>query len=137
MLMKGDEYFDVAALLESVGGPFEEGRLRSAVSRLYYSAFLQARDALIANCGFRFSNRDSHKEVGRAFEWSDDKASRAIGKSLAELKKLRENADYETAPSRDPAAVKEAKQLYASIVAKFASIDYSLCRNPSDDRGGR
>ena len=67
--------------------PDNDAALRSAVSRLYYSVFLRARDRL----GVR-QRRQTHSQVRAAITKA---TKRSIGDAMGDLIELREQADYE------------------------------------------
>jgi len=68
----------------------DEASIRTSMSRAYYGAFLEARDAK----GLSSVGRDSHKRVLDAYGGTTP-ADQVISSSLRKLKSLREKADYE------------------------------------------
>ncbi len=134
--MNTSEIFGVAELLKDHTATFVEGCQRSAVSRYYYSAFLEARDQLKAKRGISFKTKDLHESVKRAYYFSDDKTVKKVGWMLEQLRKLRSSADYEIASAHDPGSVGEAKAMSTEIRAQLASPEfkYSEC-DPPDAKG--
>ncbi|MDI6781099.1 MAG: HEPN domain-containing protein [bacterium] len=70
----------------------EEACLRSAVSRSYYGVFCIARNKLRYRS---YSGSDVHRKVIETYENSRDIIQKKIGKNLNELRKARNNADYD------------------------------------------
>lgn len=132
--MKPIEFLEVAELLQGDGGPFPEGRHRTAVSRCYYAAFLDARDRLQMERSFRFRKRDAHDSVKRAFEWADGKPLKLIGRLLGDLKKLRESADYEIAGTVGSSRVAEALELARQVESLLDSVDLGGCVDTTPQR---
>jgi uncharacterized protein (UPF0332 family) len=127
--VKASEFSEVANLLIGIGGVLREGRERSAVSRYYYAAFLEARDKLSAARGASF-RREAHEKVRRAYAWAEDTQLRRLGQYLEQLKKLREEADYDIAQPADSLAAQEARSLYEAFVKGIGSADVRRCRDP-------
>ena len=128
--MNPAEFSEVANLVAGLGGPFPDGRGRTAVSRYYYAAFLEARDRLEVR-GLHFMRKhDVHQCVQRAFAWADPKDLKKIGRLLEDLKKLREQADYDVAGGLDSANVSEAKRICSDVQASLATADLSPCKDP-------
>lgn len=68
-----------------------EAPLRSSISRAYYGAFCIARNRK----GYKnYKGTDIHWRVINEYKNSSDKEEQAIGLTLAELRRLRNNADY-------------------------------------------
>lgn len=66
-------------------------QLRACISRAYYSAFLTARD----HAGLSSFGEGGHWDVIKRYRKHEILKLRPIGDSLADLKELREIADYE------------------------------------------
>ncbi len=128
--MNPAEFSEVAGLLSSMTVPPQDGRLRSAVSRYYYAAFLEARDQLKTKRTIEFKKHELHENVKRAFAWSDDKALKLVGRLLEDLKKLREKADYDITGTMDVTATNEAKRICTDIQQTLNLADVRLCKDP-------
>ena len=84
-------------------GP-EEAALRSAISRAYYSAYIQSRRWAEAR-GLIISG-STHKAVIDYFKQSRDKSQKNIGYELDRLRLYRTEADYDNAlKSGSPSSV--------------------------------
>jgi uncharacterized protein (UPF0332 family) len=127
--MKAEEFQGVAEFLLA-GGPNEEGRQRSAISRFYYAAFLEARDRLKEVKGLSFKKNEAHQNVRRAFEWSDAVPLRTVGRLLEDLKKLREGADYDIAAALDQEHIKEAQSIASEVRTTVSTADLTACVDP-------
>jgi uncharacterized protein (UPF0332 family) len=130
--VKPVEFDQVAALLRSSSGATVEGRERSAISRYYYSAFLEARTKLREKRNFSFRKHEAHEFVKRAFAYSDDKRLKKVGKLLEDLKKLREQADYSIDAPHDPVITGEAETISRRIRTELAAedFDFGACASP-------
>ena len=94
------EYFNLA---KELAGTTEEAKLRSAVSRAYYSVFCLARNYLrdIQQDPRLLRNKtydiNVHEYVAKEFIHNQSKSQPMIeiGKDLTRLRKMRNKADYE------------------------------------------
>lgn len=127
--MNAQEFSEVAGLLTSMGGVHPQGRGRSAISRYYYAAFLEARDRLAKDRNFNFKKNEAHQNVQRCFSWSDEKPLIVVGRLLEDLKKLRERADYDLANDVDPTTTGEAKRMCEDIQKSLATADLKGCKD--------
>ncbi len=127
--MNPKEFSQVADVMRALSGPFPEGRERSAISRYYYAVFLEARERLFAERGWKFKPHEAHENVKRCFSFSNERELLLIGSLLGDLKKLRVEADYDLA-KRDPQAGNEAKRIQDDIEEALAKADFSKCVNP-------
>lgn len=73
----------------------QESRLRSAISRAYYAAFLLARNYLRDEESISIPEKQSHKFVIEQFKNSSEEVRKKIGKNLARLRFNRNKADYD------------------------------------------
>ncbi|MEG4577044.1 HEPN domain-containing protein [Microcoleus sp. N3A4] len=95
-----EEYFNLA---KELAGTTEEAKLRSAVSRAYYSVFCLARNYLrdIQQDPRLSRNKtydiNDHQYVAEEFIHNQSKSQPMIeiGKDLTRLRKMRNKADYE------------------------------------------
>lgn len=69
----------------------DETSIRTSMSRAYYGAFLEARDAK----NLSSSGSNGHQVVISAYFGTGQPVDKAISSSLRKLKGLREKADYE------------------------------------------
>lgn len=94
------EYFNLA---QELAGTSEEAKLRSAISRAYYSVFCLARNywrdiqqdpRLSRNKTYDIND---HQYVAKEFIHNQSKSQRMtdIGRDLTRLRKMRNKADYE------------------------------------------
>lgn len=85
---------------------------RSAVSRAYYGAFLQARDS----AGITGQSASVHENTATYYL---NRHSSAVGNRLAELRRLRNSADYDlrcTISRRDAeTCIKKAQRIFAEL----------------------
>ena len=97
----------------------QESRLRSAISRAYYAAFILARNYLRDEESISIPEKQSHKFVIEQFKNSSEKVRQAIGKNLARLRFSRNKADYndnfERLPEETRAMLKLANKTISDI----------------------
>jgi uncharacterized protein (UPF0332 family) len=79
-------------LAEELRQKDEEAHLRSAISRVYYSVYCQARDFLKQE-GILIPEVDAHKYVWNKYR-SQGKTGRALGNVGDRLHEMRKQADY-------------------------------------------
>src|SRR4051812_17673884 len=91
------EYLTLAQTLaqQAPGSPTPEALLRSAISRAYYAAFIQARNRLRDVERRPVPRRDVHEYVIRQFTNSRDYKRQKVGKNLVRLREHRTRADYD------------------------------------------
>jgi len=96
-------------LIESKDSDIQEAKLRSAISRAYYAAFIKAKNYLerkgydlsIKALKKKYKNREYisvHKEVRKILN-NGEKFEKEIAKTLKDLGKARNDADYESEES--------------------------------------
>ena len=87
-------YFDVANDLAGNNG---EKYIRSGIIRYYYAGFGHARIYLVENMGeVRFlDGKNIHKRICERLINSKDNTEASIGEKLDDLKKIRNDADYD------------------------------------------
>ncbi|MCK0744116.1 HEPN domain-containing protein [Chromohalobacter nigrandesensis] len=100
--------------------PYDQARLRSAVNRAYYAAFLTGRTycdekALVTGTGA------SHEKVIHALLDHPNLAKR--GNQLNEMKRLRHKADYDWDRDISPRDAKKTLKTCRELVAFFQFID--------------
>lgn len=93
----------------------DEASVRTSISRAYYGAFLEARDAI----GASSKGDRGHSEVISAYSGRGSVNDTLIARSLRSMKKLREKADYDAhlvCTKRDAEdAMSEAKKVLKSL----------------------
>ena len=116
--MRGTQFYEIAEyLLGSYPPGMTEAATRTAVSRIYYAAFLYARD-LMQTWGCSFSDRAVHAQVSEGLKCSGQRELIKIGRKVHRLHEERKAADYET--DRDVTFDLEAiRTLYADIVPEL------------------
>jgi len=73
----------------------QEAKLRAAISRAYYAAFLNAQNYLRDKEGHSIpTTGDAHGYVSQQFELSVDPVRRTLGENLVRLRIYRRQADY-------------------------------------------
>ncbi len=73
----------------------QEAKLRDAISRAYYAAFILARNHLRDKEGHAIPKTgDAHKYVAAQFDISPDRMREKVAKSLKKLRLYRNQADY-------------------------------------------
>ncbi len=71
-----------------------EAYFRSSISRSYYGLFLIARQVMESEGSIRSTGSGAHQQVQDHFLYSDDNNYRLVGTVLQDLRRLRNNADY-------------------------------------------
>jgi uncharacterized protein (UPF0332 family) len=126
------EYLNLAqelAATNSDSSANREAKLRSAISRAYYSTFCLARNYLRDSekdlTLFR-KNRDinEHQYVAEEFinHRSKNKNMVKIGENLSRLRELRNKADYEDTMFNLPTQAKTALKLADNIIAALSNL---------------
>jgi uncharacterized protein (UPF0332 family) len=123
------EYFQLARLLSDRNGPYPNGGQRSAISRAYYSAYLEARDRLVESAGLKIPKKAAHETVWQALVYAEEPL-KTTGRLLRDLKGLREAADYNTDDNSILSATTEALQIAEKIRSTLATADLSKCTDP-------
>jgi uncharacterized protein (UPF0332 family) len=101
----------------------DEASLRSAVSRVYYSVYCQARNFLIEKKGFTFSTYEgSHQQVWKGF-LHQGRTSRSIWRHGDSLHKNRVAADYEDEIKDLPGLVKDSFHRANLIVTSLIQLN--------------
>ncbi len=91
------EYLNVAKELAGITTTpaNQEAKLRAAISRAYYAAFIKARNYLRDQEGHSIpKTSDAHKYVRNQFELSSDPIRKTVAEKLARLREFRGQADY-------------------------------------------
>ncbi len=130
------EYFDLADELAQIQNPLtssDEARLRSAISRAYYGAFISARNFL----HFRENNpvphrMNAHWYVMHEFLSSNQAVRVRIGTNLSRLRPDRNMADYDNTFPNLTFIVQKALSRTQEV---FDDLDY-LANLPSTSSPG-
>ena len=98
----------------------QEARLRSAISRSYYAAFIKARNYLRDRENSSIpETADVHRYVIEQFEQSSDPIRKAIGTKLKQLRRDRNQADYNDTVTElvvmSKKAIRRARQVINSL----------------------
>ena len=120
MSFDGSEFFDLAQELAGKKKSIstEEARLRSAISRSYYAAFLEARRFLRNKRGRRVPLSSlAHQDVQDEFLNDPDPLYQQVGSDLGRLHTLRKQADYGDGFTGLSAFTNMALQLAKSIIS--------------------
>ena len=122
-----EEYFNLA---QELAGTNEEAKLRSAVSRAYYSAFCLARNYLrdIQQDPRLSRNKtydiNDHQYVAEEFIHNQSKSQTMIeiGKDLTRLRKMRNKADYEDTMFNLQREARNALVLAENIISALSNL---------------
>lgn len=100
----------------------QESRLRSAISRAYYAAFILARNYLRDEESISIPERQSHKFVIEQFKNSSEEVRQKIGKNLARLRFSRNKADYDDNFERLPEETRSMLKLANKTISDIQSL---------------
>ena len=92
-----NDYLTLAQELhqQSSSSNIKEAKLRSAISRAYYAAFIQARNFLLNQGQLLPSDGQVHRLVAEQFNLGQDLVWRDVGRKLRVLRLARNRADYD------------------------------------------
>ncbi|HAZ46829.1 MAG TPA: hypothetical protein DDW76_30770 [Cyanobacteria bacterium UBA11369] len=93
MTFNWSEYLNLAQ--ELAQQTTDEAKLRSAISRAYYAAFIKSRNFLQEREGLTIPTENTHKYVINQFKNSSDPVRIKIGRRLLRLRGFRNQADYD------------------------------------------
>ena len=121
------EYFNLA---KELAGTTEEAKLRSAVSRAYYSVFCLARNYLrdIQQYPRLWQNKNydinAHQYVAEKFIYNQSKSQTMIeiGKDLSRLRKMRNKADYEDTMFNLKREARTALMLAQNVILALSNL---------------
>jgi len=94
----------------------DEARLRSAISRAYYGVFCIARNKKRLK---EYKKKDVHSKVIESYKSSQDKDEKFIGKTLDELRRHRNDADYNEDKKITPALARRSVLKAVRILTKL------------------
>lgn len=122
-----EDYLNLAIELENQtknpNQTIKNARLRSSISRAYYSAFCICRNYLIFKEGKILKNNQSiHKTVIDEFLKSHDITKREIGDFLDKLRRNRNRADYNDFFSNPEKTTSYSISMASEIIEKIKSL---------------
>lgn len=90
------DYLSVAKELANIAATTnQEAKLRSAISRAYYAAFIKARNHLRDREGLLIPRTsDAHSYVSQQFKSSPNAVRQLLAEKLVRLRRFRRQADY-------------------------------------------
>lgn len=104
---------------QSARSPIKDAKLRTAISRAYYAAYISARNHLQDKDKVSIPYQDAHQYVINYFLNSSDGTYREIGWRLKRLRRLRNKGDYDNNFTdlvvRTPKALADAEQAIAIL----------------------
>jgi hypothetical protein len=119
------EYLNLAEELAGRSGSSsnQEAKLRSAISRAYYAAFIKARNYLRDTEGIKVPfDRDIHLFVQNQFKHHPDKNRQKIGQWLGILRVTRNKADYDDKVKRLPRITQRILTMAAEVIASLDKL---------------
>lgn len=117
------EYLNLARRLAGTPeNPANEAELRSAISRAYYAAFIQARNFLRDRDNLKIPRKNTHEYVINLFRDNSDKVRKKIGERLRRLRDFRNEADYEDRAIKLAPNSKESLTLARRIISGLGSL---------------
>ncbi|MFB2917012.1 HEPN domain-containing protein [Aerosakkonema funiforme] len=124
MTFNCSEYLNLARELagKSTAASSEEAKLRSAISRAYYAAFIQARNLLRDRDNLTIPRDKAHKYVIEQFQNSVDDKRRKLGEKLQRLRDFRNQADYNDTFPKVAAKTEEALGLARRIILGISNL---------------
>jgi len=100
----------------------QESRLRSAISRAYYSAFIQARNHLRDRMSLSIPRKNTHEYVIKQFQNSSDPIRQQIGEALDRIRYNRNLADYDDTVANLPTITRRSLKLAAQVISALQSL---------------
>ncbi|WP_449419169.1 hypothetical protein [Phormidium nigroviride] len=124
MSFNWSEYLDLAQQLAGKApiSATQESRLRSAISRAYYAAFIQARNRLRDGDSLSIPLDRTHQYVIRQFKNSPETLRQSIGKNLSRLRVNRNRADYDDIVPQLPELTRMSLKLAAKVISNLQSL---------------
>ena len=123
-----NDYYSLAVDLRA--SPNEDC-LRSAISRVYYSVYCQARNYLIAQCGLVIRDNNSVHSVVWNFYKTRGGTFSAIGLTGRKLHSNRVDADYKDELERLDDLVEESFQFADKVLSYLAQLQHHSSSDPS------
>ncbi len=100
----------------------DETKMRSAISRAYYAAFIKARNYLQEREGLTIPTQNSHQYVINQFKDSQEKVCEKIGNRLKRLRNRRNQADYDNTFPDLADRTKESLTLGRRIISGLGNL---------------
>lgn len=111
----------------------QESRLRSAISRAYYAAFILARNYLRDRSGLTIPRQEGHKYVIDQFKNAPNPTSKKIGESLKRLRFNRNKADYDDSVVNLPTITKRTLKLANETISYIQSLESVSSEDRTND----
>ncbi|MDY6804909.1 MAG: hypothetical protein SXA11_14030 [Cyanobacteriota bacterium] len=120
-------WFEYLGLAQQLAGKAQisatqESRLRSAISRAYYAAFIIARNHLRDGESISIPEKQTHKFVIEQFKNSSEERCQKIGKKLVRLRFSRNKADYDDRLDRLPEQTKFMLKLANKTISDIQNL---------------
>lgn len=124
MTFNWSDYLSLAReLLGKATTPFsQEAKQRSAISRAYYAAFIEARNFLRDQDGVIIPQESPHQYVIKQFKNSPDSARGRVGRKLQFLRYYRNQADYDDTVVELTKKSKDALTLARQIISGLSRL---------------
>lgn len=124
MTFNWSEYLNLARELTGkvITPASQEAKLRSAISRSYYAAFIQARNFLREQEHLTIPPQNTHQYVMNQFKNSSETARQGVGRRLQRLRDYRNRADYDDTVSGLAGKSQEALGLARRIISGLANL---------------
>jgi uncharacterized protein (UPF0332 family) len=98
----------------------DQAKLRTAISRAYYSAFIKARNQSTFST---LKGPETHKKVMDFYKENQDPSAYTIGNNLDSLRKIRNNADYDSHFETSWQEVEQKIKLAKNILEKLGNFE--------------
>lgn len=118
-----NQYYELAkSLADRDGSPSAEARKRSAISRAYYAALIQARQKASDRTGDDIPRGGTHHWTIKKYQKDPVPEAKRIGSHLKRLKKRRERADYENSVPRLDSELESALQEAGTLLSRINGL---------------
>lgn len=124
MTFNWSEYLNLARELagKATTPSSQQAKLRSAISRAYYAAFIQARNFLRDHDNLTIPRKNTHQYVINQFRNSPDIMRANLGRNLQRLRSYRNQADYKDIVIGLASKSQEALSLSRRIISELGSL---------------
>lgn len=124
MTFDWSEYLQLARELAGKTTTFssQKAKLRSAISRSYYAAFVKARNFLREQDGLTIPRENAHQYVINQFRNSSEAVRRDLGEKLQILRNFRNKADYNDTYANPTRTSENALNLSRRIILGLGSL---------------
>ncbi len=120
-LFKPELFYELAQKLLEDSNYETNSRIRTAVSRAYYAAFLTARSRLEV-LNFNLHRQQVHKEVHEAIKSKDPK----LAQKLSTLRRYRNEADYDLNLTLTIHAAKSYLEICRIILKPLSELSFTI-----------